>query len=340
MTRLLKKICAILFPAAMLVPTGCSKEEVIDISRDLAVVVRVPADVDLGQRTPGDPGSASSQQIPFSHFFTAYTPTEPSSAQSRRVSAFSLSNLSSDSWTPVENATGTVVNYLRTVILPMPATDEVMLYVIASHDPIPDLQAEVESVQGGALIDEAYIGNLMLSARQSGDGTVSIADVYAGKGTLLTDKDKIATTTRRSSVYHVAAKFDVMYNLSDDFRKGGVSEKLAVASFTLQKNPFDGRILLRAGREMRPATVKRRHIHSRPTRETIFTDVSIPIFSSRHLPVENALSFAWEIVSHSMTKKRKTDAETRKYTPSSRISRPRVRHLISELNVTVNGIGQ
>ena len=64
MTRLLKKICAILFPAAMLVPTGCSKEEVIDISRDLAVVVRVPADVDLGQRTPGDPGSASSQQIP------------------------------------------------------------------------------------------------------------------------------------------------------------------------------------------------------------------------------------------------------------------------------------
>ena len=64
MTRLLKKICAILFLAAMLVPTGCSKEEVIDISRDLAVVVRVPADVDLGQRTPGDPGSASSQQIP------------------------------------------------------------------------------------------------------------------------------------------------------------------------------------------------------------------------------------------------------------------------------------
>ena len=125
MTRLLKKICAILFPVAMLVPTGCSKEEVIDISRDLAVVVRVPADVDLGQRTPGDPGSASSQQIPrYLYFFTAYTPTEPSSAQSRRVSAFSLSNLSSDSWTPVENATGTVVNYLRTVILPMPATDE------------------------------------------------------------------------------------------------------------------------------------------------------------------------------------------------------------------------
>ena len=56
MTRLLKKICAILFPVAMLVPTGCSKEEVIDISRDLAVVVRVPADVDLVQRTPGDPG--------------------------------------------------------------------------------------------------------------------------------------------------------------------------------------------------------------------------------------------------------------------------------------------
>lgn len=75
----------------------------------------------------------------------------------------------------------------------MPATDEVMLYVIASHDPIPDLQAEVESVQGGAVIDEAYIGNLMLSARQSGGGTVSIADVYAGKGTLLTDKDKIDT---------------------------------------------------------------------------------------------------------------------------------------------------
>ena len=84
MTRLLKKICAILFPAAMLVPTGCSKEEVIDISRDLAVVVRVPADVDLGQRTPGDPGSASSQQIPrYLYFFTAYTPTEPSSAPSR-----------------------------------------------------------------------------------------------------------------------------------------------------------------------------------------------------------------------------------------------------------------
>ena len=87
MTRLLKKICAILFPAVMIVPTGCSKEEVIDISRDLAVVVRVPADVDLGQRTPGDPGSASSQQIPrYLYFFTAYTPTEPSSAQSRRVS--------------------------------------------------------------------------------------------------------------------------------------------------------------------------------------------------------------------------------------------------------------
>lgn len=75
MTRLLKKMCAILFPAAMLVPTGCSKEEVIDISRDLAVVVRVPADVDLGQRTPGDPGSASSQQIPpLSLFFHGIYP--------------------------------------------------------------------------------------------------------------------------------------------------------------------------------------------------------------------------------------------------------------------------
>ena len=57
----------------------------------------------------------------------------------------------------------------------------------------------------------------MLSARQSGDGTVSIADVYAGKGTLLTDKDKIDTNAT-IVCYHVAAKFDVMYNLSVDFR--------------------------------------------------------------------------------------------------------------------------
>lgn len=90
MTRLLKKICAILFPAAMLVPTGCSKEEVIDISRDLAVVVRVPADVDLGQRTPGDPGSASSQQIPRYLYFSRHIPL-PSRRQPSPV-AYRLSH--------------------------------------------------------------------------------------------------------------------------------------------------------------------------------------------------------------------------------------------------------
>ena len=304
MTRLLKKICAILFPVAMLVPTGCSKEEVIDISRDLAVVVRVPADVDLGQRTPGDPGSASSQQIPrYLYFFTAYTPTEPSSAQSRRVSAFSLSNLSSDSWTPVENATGTVVNYLRTVILPMPATDEVMLYVIASHDPIPDLQAEVESVQGGAVIDEAYIGNLMLSARQSGGGTVSIADVYAGKGTLLTDKDKIDTNAT-IVCYHVAAKFDVMYNFKPAENVPCDGEATTYTFEANEGNNFYGRF---------------------------DTYIFQPAPTGG-----NALSFTWEIVL--------TDDEgktTQKLENTSVVENFETEYATYfRLNVTVNGIGQ
>ena len=334
MTRLLKKICAILFPVAMLVPTGCSKEEVIDISRDLAVVVRVPADVDLGQRTPGDPGSASSQQIPrYLYFFTAYTPTEPSSAQSRRVSAFSLSNLSSDSWTPVENATGTVVNYLRTVILPMPATDEVMLYVIASHDPIPDLQAEVESVQGGAVIDEAYIGNLMLSARQSGGGTVSIADVYAGKGTLLTDKDKIDTNAT-IVCYHVAAKFDVMNNLSDDFRKGGVYENWRVASFTL-KNLLTGGYYFKPAENVPGDGEATTYTFEANEGNNFYGRFDTYIFQPAPTG-GNALSFTWEIVL--------TDDEgktTQKLENTSVVENFETEYATYfRLNVTVNGIGQ
>ncbi len=332
MTRLLMKICAILFPTTMLVPAGCSKEEVIDISRDLAVVVRVPADVDLGQRTPGDPGPASSQQIPrYLYFFTAYTPTEPAD-QSYRVSAFSLSNLSSDSWTPTENATGTVINYQRTVILPMPATDKVMLYAIASHDPIPDLQAEVEKVQGGTVINETYVENLKLSARQSGGTTVSIADVYAGKGKLLTDKDMINTNTT-IVCYHVAAKFDVMYNLSDDFKKGGLYDGWRVSEFKLKN-------LLPSGYYFKPA--KNAPGENETATEYTFTANEGNNFYGRFdtyifqpAPAgENALSFSWEVA---LTK----GSETRTLEHTSVVENFETEYATYfRLNVTVNGIGQ
>lgn len=330
------KICAILFPATMLVPAGCSKEEVIDISRDLAIVVRVPADVDLGQRTPGDPGPASSQQIPrYLYFFTAYTSTEPA-GQSSRVSAFSLSNLSPDSWTPTENATGTVVNYQRTVILPMPATDEVMLYAIASHDPIPDLQAEVEKVQGGEAIDEAYVANLKLSARQKdGSTTVSIADVYAGTGKLLTDKDQIDANAE-IVCYHVAAKFDVMYNLSDDFKKGEVYGDWRVSVFTLKN-------LLPSGYYFKPA--ENAPGENETSTEYTFTANEGNNFYGRFdtyifqpAPAEeNALSFSWEVV----LADKKGVEEERTLEHTSVVENFETEYATYfRLNVTVNGIGE
>ena len=58
--------------ALLLVPIGCSKDEVVDITRYRTVVIRVPADTYLGQRTPGDPGVVSTLQIPrYLYFFTA-----------------------------------------------------------------------------------------------------------------------------------------------------------------------------------------------------------------------------------------------------------------------------
>ena len=210
--------------------TGCNKERVIDISRDLSVVIRVPADVDLTLRTPGDPGVASPLQIPrHLYFFISYNAegnTQP------RVWAISITGLSPDLWKAVPDSYGAVQAYERTIILPMPATDEVMLYVIASYNPIPDLQTLVDDVNVGTVsIDEAGINQLQLTPTQSDNSTVSIADVYAGRGKLLTGENASGGTI---VCYHVAAKFDVIYNLSDDFRSGGPYEDWRVATFTLE----------------------------------------------------------------------------------------------------------
>lgn len=215
---------------ALLGGAGCGKEEAIDISRAFPVVIRVPADVDVTQRTPGDPGTASPLQIPrHLYFFISYIAdgnTQP------LVSAVSISGLSADSWAAVPDAYGAVQAYQRTVILPMPATDEVTLYAIASYDAIADLQTLVDRVRvGTTTIDEAGVNQLQLTPTQSDGSTVSLSDVYAGSGTLLTDEDAPNGTI---VCYHVAAKFDVIYNLSDDFRSGGPYEDWRVATFTLE----------------------------------------------------------------------------------------------------------
>ena len=86
------------------------------------------------------------------------------------------------------DAYGAVQAYQRTVILPMPATDEVTLYAIASYDAITDLQTLVDRVRvGTTTIDEAGVNQLQLTPTQSDGSTVSLSDVYAGSGTLLTD---------------------------------------------------------------------------------------------------------------------------------------------------------
>ena len=116
--------------------------------------------------------------------------------------------------------------------LPLPETDEVTLYAIASYTPIPDLQTTVDGVRSGATpISGQEVAGLRLNPAQTDGSTVSIADVYAGSGTLLTDENAVNETI---VCYHVAAKFDVVYNLSDDFRAGGPYEGWRVHSFTLK----------------------------------------------------------------------------------------------------------
>ena len=64
MIKMLRKRFVILLLAALFAPLGCGKDEVVDLTRYRTVVIRVPADTYLGQRTPGDPGEASTLQIP------------------------------------------------------------------------------------------------------------------------------------------------------------------------------------------------------------------------------------------------------------------------------------
>ena len=148
MTRYLVKTGVVLCLVALLGAAGCSREEVLDISRYRSVVLRVPSDVAVVQRTPGDPGNGSSLQMPrHLYFFIEYLAdgnTRP------LVSAISLNDLTPDSWTAVSDSHGTVLAYQRTVQLPLPETDEVTLYAIASYTPIPDLQTTVDGVRSGA----------------------------------------------------------------------------------------------------------------------------------------------------------------------------------------------
>ena len=230
MTRYLVKTGVVLCLVALLGAAGCSREEVLDISRYRSVVLRVPSDVAVVQRTPGDPGNGSSLQMPrHLYFFIEYLAdgnTRP------LVSAISLNDLTPDSWTAVSDSHGTVLAYQRTVQLPLPETDEVTLYAIASYTSIPDLQTTVDGVRSGATpISGQEVAGLRLNPAQTDGSTVSIADVYAGSGTLLTDENAVNETI---VCYHVAAKFDVVYNLSDDFRAGGPYAGWRVHSFTLK----------------------------------------------------------------------------------------------------------
>lgn len=232
MIKMLRKLFVILLLAALFAPLGCSKDEVVDITRYRTVVIRVPADTYLGQRTPGDPGEASTLQIPSNlYFFTIYTPRNVQAA-TPLVSAFLIEQIPSDSWTPVSDATGTVISYQRTVQLPLPDADEVTLYVVASHDPLADMETLVGQVRSGAVtLDEQAVSSLQLAPVQADGSSVSIADVYAGSGQLLTDENAVNETI---VCYHVAAKFDVIYNLSDDFRTGGAFAAWRVKTFTLK----------------------------------------------------------------------------------------------------------
>ena len=73
MTRYLVKTGVVLCLVALLGAAGCSREEVLDISRYRSVVLRVPSDVAVVQRTPGDPGNGSSLQMPrHLYFFIEY----------------------------------------------------------------------------------------------------------------------------------------------------------------------------------------------------------------------------------------------------------------------------
>ena len=106
MIKMLRKLFVILLLAALFAPLGCGKDEVVDLTRYRTVVIRVPADTYFGQRTPGDPGEASTLQIPSNlYFFTIYTPRNVQAA-TPLVSAFLIAQISSDSWTPVSDATG------------------------------------------------------------------------------------------------------------------------------------------------------------------------------------------------------------------------------------------
>lgn len=234
MIKMLRKLFVILLLALLLVPIGCSKDEVVDITRYRTVVIRVPADTYLGQRTPGDPGVASTLQIPrYLYFFTAFTPLNSTTGNTGpQISALRLDQITPDSWISVSDATGTIISYERTIQLPLPDADEMMLYAVASYDPLTDMETLVDQVRSGTVtLDESTVASLQLSSVQADGSSVSIADVYAGNGRLLTDENAV---NEPLVCYHVAAKFDVIYNLSDDFRSGGAFAAWRVKTFTLK----------------------------------------------------------------------------------------------------------
>ena len=92
-----------------------------------------------------------------------------------------MDQITPDSWISVPDATGTIISYERTIQLPLPDADEVMLYAVASYDPLTDMETLVDQVRSGAVtLDESTVASLQLSSVQADGSSVSIADVYAG----------------------------------------------------------------------------------------------------------------------------------------------------------------
>ena len=212
----------LIFALLALLQTACQsedKEMVEDDSGQMPVYLRIPADGGYLTRSAGDPGGIEEALIKPTTLYL-YVVTDPVSGAAN-ISKYTF-GLTPDSWQKASVGNGDAYyEYNKNIKVALPASilaeDRKAIRVYAAVTPVPFSEV------GDANSEEAIL-NLKVSLSPVADGKYDyIKDIYStpadyqvggnyyGSAEYPTAKNPSLTLT----LYHVAAKIDVMWNVAD-----------------------------------------------------------------------------------------------------------------------------
>lgn len=197
---------SIFYILALLALAACSDNgDEREATTRMPFVLRVPAENVQGLRTPGDPGTPTEMPLPTQLYFFI---TDGTNVQSSGLP------VSETDWQLTDDGSGRYVYTYQGAIeiaqwLKGNAGANVEAYVVAARN---------ELVHAGGTPTSAYrVKNLQFDLADNPD--LSLRDLYANHGTLDTQDPLFPRLTL--TLYHVAAKVDVRWQISDANQAAG-----------------------------------------------------------------------------------------------------------------------